>query len=116
MNYATASQYLNHRELSAAGSPPARCENHDQYALLESLDDYSIVVNLLGTARENIAIDVNTGERQVVVGIRKQTPRLITESYWSFGVATDGDLARSTANLRNGVLEIKIPKSLRLAG
>ena len=73
---------------------------------------YSIVFNLLGTGRKGVGIDVDPEKRQVAVLAGQQHGNTDNGFSWVFGAPHDANLNEMTAKLKDGVLEIVIPKAL----
>ena len=80
------------------------------HALLESRSSYSIVLNLLGVAQNDIGIRVNEQKRELTVLAKKETPYYKHGFFWVFVVPIQGLLHSITTRYKAGVLEIRIPK------
>ena len=85
-------------------------ENNLPHTVVESPSSFSIVMNLLGVRRKDVALRVNSGKREVAILARKETRTKLSGFYWVFGVPAAASLEAITTRYRRGVLEIRIPK------
>lgn len=85
----------------------AACPPH---AVMETAQHYSIFLNLLGIAREDIAFALNEGTRELTVLAKRERERMRTGLFWMFSLPKEGALSEIRMRYRNGAVEIRIPK------
>jgi HSP20 family protein len=106
--------------LSGPVAPPARPASSPPISILESASEYVVLVDVPGISRERL--EVQAQGDLIVVGGRRPEPagdgqrvRLAERPYGPFRRAirlpTDARTAEMNARLKEGVLEVRIPRS-----
>lgn len=91
-------------ETPAAGDKPAKTVVYPLVDVLEGSDDFMLVADLPGVAKDGLEIIVDDGELR----LRAETETL--EYRRSFALGDDVDLDAVEASLEHGELRMKLPK------
>jgi HSP20 family molecular chaperone IbpA len=85
------------------------------HAMLETDRYYSIVLNLFGVERKDIAFGLNEKSREVTVVAKRARARVRTGFFWMFAVPEEVSLSGTEMLYQNGAVEIRIPKAAEVA-
>jgi HSP20 family molecular chaperone IbpA len=85
------------------------------HAMLETDRYYSIVLNLLGIERKDIALGLNEKNREITLLAKRERSHVRTGFYWLFNVPDQASMPDIRMHYKNGAVEIRIPKAAEAA-